>query len=112
MAIERCGKQARVIAVDLAEIEPLPGVTCVIGDFHDESTQARVKEALDGPADVVLSDMAAPASGHTGTDHLRIMALAEAAFDFAVERFIAASEFDDDQCELIWDYPRPDHRRP
>jgi 23S rRNA (uridine2552-2'-O)-methyltransferase len=83
VAIERCGKQARVIAVDLAEIEPLPGVVCVIGDFHDESTQARVKAALDRPADVVLSDMAAPASGHTATDHLRVMALAEAAFDFA-----------------------------
>ncbi len=85
VAIERCGKQAPVIAVDLAEMEPLPGVTCLIGDFHEAATQARVKAALDGPADVVLSDMAAPASGHAGTDHLRIMALAEAAFDFAEE---------------------------
>jgi 23S rRNA (uridine2552-2'-O)-methyltransferase len=82
---ERCGKQAQVIAVDLAEVEPLPGVTCMIGDFHDDETQARIKAALGGPADVVLSDMAAPASGHAGTDHLRIMALAEAAFDFAEE---------------------------
>lgn len=85
VATERCGKQARVIAIDLVEMEPLPGVTCLIGEFHDEENQARVKAALDGPADVVLSDMAAPSSGHAGTDHLRIMALAEAAFDFAEE---------------------------
>ncbi len=93
VAIERCrvgaqaGAQAgaQVVAVDLIEMEPLEGVTCLIGDFHEAATQARVKAALDGPADVVLSDMAAPASGHAGTDHLRIMALAEAAFDFAAE---------------------------
>ena len=69
------------------------GVTCLIGDFHDPETQARVKTALDGPADVVLSDMAAPASGHTGTDHLRIMALAEAAFDFAEETLAPGGAF-------------------
>ena len=88
VAIERCGEQARVIAVDLAEMEPLPCVTCLIGDLHEAATQARVKAALDGPVDVVLSDMAAPASGHAGTDHLRIMALAEAAFDFAEETLV------------------------
>jgi 23S rRNA (uridine2552-2'-O)-methyltransferase len=83
VAIERCGAGAQVIAVDLIEMEPLEGVTCLLGDFRDEDTQARIEAALDGPAEVVLSDMAAPASGHTATDHLRIMALAEAAFDFA-----------------------------
>ena len=93
VAIERCGKQTRVIAVDLAEMEPLPGVTCLIGDLHEAATQARVKAALDGPADVVLSDMAAPASGHVGTDHLRIMALAEAAFDFAEETLAPGGAF-------------------
>ena len=93
VAIERCGTQARVIAVDLAEMEPLPGVICVTGDFHEAETQARVKAALDGPAVVVLSDMAAPASGHAGTDHLRIMALAEAAFDFADETLASGGAF-------------------
>ena len=93
VAIERCGKQAQVIAVDLIEVEPLPGLICLIGDFHDAETQARIKAALDGPADVVLSDMAAPASGHTGTDHLRIMALAEAAFDFAEETLAPGGAF-------------------
>jgi 23S rRNA (uridine2552-2'-O)-methyltransferase len=93
VAIERCGKQAQVIAVDLAEVEPLPGLISLLGDFHDAEIQARIKAALDGPADVVLSDMAAPASGHTGTDHLRIMALAEAAFDFAEETLAPGGAF-------------------
>jgi len=93
VATERCGKQARIIAVDLVEMEPLPGVTCLIGDFHAEEIQARVKAALDGPADVVLTDVAAPASGHAGTDHLRIMALAEAAFDFAEETLAPGGAF-------------------
>jgi 23S rRNA (uridine2552-2'-O)-methyltransferase len=93
VAIERCGKQAQVIAVDLVEIEPLPGVTCLLGDFHQAATQARIKAALDGPAEVVLSDMAAPASGHAGTDHLRIMALAEAAFDFTEEILVPGGAF-------------------
>ncbi|MHA1153942.1 MAG: RlmE family RNA methyltransferase [Alphaproteobacteria bacterium] len=93
VVIERCGKQARVIAVDLIDMEPLPGVTCLIGDFHEAATLARIKAALDGPADVVLTDMAAPASGHAGTDHLRIMALAEAAFDFAEETLAPGGAF-------------------
>jgi len=93
VAIERCGEQAQVIAVDLVEVEPLPGSICLIGDFHDAETQARIAAALDRPADVVLSDMAAPASGHTATDHLRIMALAEAAFDFAEETLAPGGAF-------------------
>lgn len=93
VAIERCGKQARVIAVDLVEMEPLPGVICVLGDFHEKAIQERIKAALDGPAQVVLSDLAAPASGHGGTDHLRIMALAEAAFDFAEETLAPGGAF-------------------
>jgi 23S rRNA (uridine2552-2'-O)-methyltransferase len=64
-------------------MEPLEGAVCLIGDLRDKATQVRVTEALRGQATVVLSDMAAPATGHAGTDHLRVMALAEAAFDFA-----------------------------
>ncbi len=93
VALERCGAGARVVAVDLTEMEPLDGVTCLIGDLRDEDTQARVAAALDGPADVVLSDMAAPSSGHAATDHLRIMALAEAAFDFAEETLAPGGAF-------------------
>ena len=58
------------------------------GDFLDETAQAQLLDALGGPADLVLSDMAAPATGHTKTDHLRVMALVEEAADFA-ERTLA-----------------------
>ncbi len=84
VALERCGAQARVVALDLNEIEPLEGALCLRGDFHEPAVQVRIVAALEGPADVVLSDMAAPATGHTQTDHLRVMALAEAAFEFAL----------------------------
>jgi 23S rRNA (uridine2552-2'-O)-methyltransferase len=73
----------RVVAIDLLAIEPIPGVTPMIGDFLDPDAPARLKEALGGPADLVLSDMAAATTGHSRTDHLRVMALAEAAALFA-----------------------------
>jgi len=85
VARERCGEAARIVAVDLQEMAPLPGVVVLQGDFNEPSVQARVRAALQGPADVVLSDMAAPATGHTQTDHLRIMRLAEEAYAFAAE---------------------------
>lgn len=80
------GAAGRVVAIDLKEIEPIPGVTCIQGDFLEEEGWARVVAALGGrKADIVLSDMAPAASGHRQTDHLRIMALAQAALDFARE---------------------------
>ena len=75
----------RVVGIDLTPVEPIAGATILEGDFMAEEAPALLKAALDGPADVVLSDMAAPATGHPQTDHLRIMALAEAAHDFARE---------------------------
>jgi 23S rRNA (uridine2552-2'-O)-methyltransferase len=75
----------RVVGIDLTPVEPIAGATILRGDFMDEQAPALLKAALDGPADAVLSDMAAPATGHPQTDHLRIMALAEAAHDFARE---------------------------
>ncbi len=85
VAVERCGPAGRVVGIDLIEIEPLDGALFLQGDFLDEAATGRLTEALGGPADLVLSDMAAPATGHAGTDHLRIMALAEAALAFAEE---------------------------
>ncbi len=82
---ERCGRNARVVALDLVEMAPIEGAVLLIGDFREAEARARVVAALDGPAALVLSDMAAPATGHADTDHLRVMALAEAAFDFAAE---------------------------
>ncbi len=74
-----------LIAVDIGEMDPVPGAVLLRLDFLADDAPGRIKEALDGPADVVLSDMAAPATGHSATDHLRVMALAEAAYEFARE---------------------------
>lgn len=76
----------QVIGIDYLDVEALPGVTMLKLDFTDATAEATLKSLLKGgKADVVLSDMAAPTVGHTRTDHLRIMALAEAAAHFAVD---------------------------
>lgn len=77
--------QGRVVGIDLLAIDPIPGVDLEVMDFLDETAPDRLKALLGGPADVVLSDMAANATGHKKTDHLKIMALAELAADFARE---------------------------
>jgi len=86
VAVERT-KAARaggvVIGIDITPIEPVPGATVLAKDFYDDDAPAVLTELLAGPADVVLSDMAASATGDPQTDHLRIMGLAEAAHDFA-----------------------------
>ena len=86
VAAERVGaadRKGRVVAIDILDLPPVPGVEFEKLDFLDQAAPGRLKAALDGPADVVLSDLAANATGHRRTDHLRIMALAEAAADFA-----------------------------
>jgi 23S rRNA (uridine2552-2'-O)-methyltransferase len=77
--------RGRVVAVDLLPMDPIPGVTFAQLDFLDPAAPQAIRAMLGGPADVVLSDMAANATGHRRTDHLKIMALAEAAADFARE---------------------------
>lgn len=79
------GGLGRVVGIDLLPIEPLPGVDFLALDFLAEEAPDLLKERLGGPADLVLSDMAANATGHRKTDHLRIMGLAEAAAAFARE---------------------------
>ena len=74
-----------VVALDILEMEPIPGATVLHCDFLDDDAPDRLKEALGGRADVVLSDMAAPTTGHAATDHMRIMGLAEIAYAFAAE---------------------------
>lgn len=83
IAAQRVGAQGRVVGIDLNPTDPIEGATLLTGDFRDPSSAARIRGALGGPADLVLSDMAAPATGHAATDHLRIVALAEDAFAFA-----------------------------
>jgi 23S rRNA (uridine2552-2'-O)-methyltransferase len=77
--------RGRVVAIDLLEMAPIAGVDFVRRDFLDPRAPDEIKALLGGPADVVLSDMAANATGHRKTDHLKIMALAEAAAEFARE---------------------------
>ena len=72
-----------VVGIDLTPIEPVPGATVLAKDFYDDDAPAKLEELLGGPADVVLSDMAAAATGDTQVDHMRIMGLAETAHDFA-----------------------------
>jgi 23S rRNA (uridine2552-2'-O)-methyltransferase len=95
IAARRVGAGGRVVALDILEMKTIPGVEFLQLDFLDRSAPARLEALLGGngegkgqakveaKADVVLSDMAANATGHRQTDHLRIMALAEAAADFA-----------------------------
>lgn len=79
-------QQGQVVAIDYLGVEPLPGVEIVQLDFTEPDAEARLKAMLrGGGADVVLSDMAAPTVGHTRTDHLRIMGLAESAAAFATD---------------------------
>jgi 23S rRNA (uridine2552-2'-O)-methyltransferase len=78
--------RGQVIAIDYLEVEALPGVTFLQLDFMDDTAPGKLQALLrDGQADAVLSDMAAPTTGHTKTDHMRIMGLAEAAAEFACD---------------------------
>ena len=74
-----------VVALDLLPMDPVTGVTMLQGDFNDPDMPARLEAALGGKADLVLSDMAPNTTGHNATDHLRIIALAELALDFAMK---------------------------
>jgi 23S rRNA (uridine2552-2'-O)-methyltransferase len=77
--------RAAVVAIDLGETKPIVGAVILCGDLRDPEVVAAVKAALGGPADVVLSDMAPPSTGHAATDHLRIVALAEVATSVVAE---------------------------
>lgn len=90
VAVERTkattdGKGGRVLGVDIAEMGAVPGATIMRLDFLDPKAPGAIRAALDGPVDVVLSDMAPSTTGHPETDHLRIMNLAEAALELATE---------------------------
>ncbi|MGE0718615.1 MAG: RlmE family RNA methyltransferase [Alphaproteobacteria bacterium] len=85
VVVERTRSSGKVVALDILEMVALPGAIAIQLDFLDEAAPLRLTEALGGKADLVLSDMAAPTTGHGPTDHLRVVALAEAAHAFAVE---------------------------
>ena len=83
--VRRLCPRAAVVGIDLLPVDPIEGVTILEMDFLDDAAPARLTTALGGPADLVLSDMAANTVGHQQTDHLRTMGLVEAAALFAGE---------------------------
>lgn len=83
VAAKRVGPKGTVVAADILEIAPLPGVTVLQLDLSEAGAPSALEQALGGAADVVLSDMAASTTGHRATDHLRTVALMEAAVEIA-----------------------------
>jgi 23S rRNA (uridine2552-2'-O)-methyltransferase len=83
VAQKRVGSRGRVVAIDILAMDAIAGVEIAELDFLDPDAPDRLKAMLGGPADAVLSDIAANATGHRSTDHLKIMALVEAAAEFA-----------------------------
>jgi 23S rRNA (uridine2552-2'-O)-methyltransferase len=93
VARRRIGAAGCVVAIDLLDMEPIAGVEFVAMDFLTANAPEKLRAMLGGPADVVLTDMAANATGHRQTDHLKIMALVEAAADFACEVLTPGGSF-------------------
>lgn len=83
VAAKKVGAKGKVVGIDYLSMPAVAGADVLEMDFLDEAAPDKLKGMLGGEADVVLSDMAAPTTGHRSTDHLRIIALAEAALDFA-----------------------------
>jgi 23S rRNA (uridine2552-2'-O)-methyltransferase len=85
VAVERIGRRGRIVGIDLAEVAPITGAVLLRADLTEPAALGAIQQALGGEADIVLSDMAPATTGHAPTDHLRILALAEAAFAVARE---------------------------
>ena len=85
VAAKRVGARGAVVGIDIAETAPITGAATLCADIHDPSVATAIAAKLGGLADVVLSDIAPSTTGHAATDHLRIVALAEAAFAVASE---------------------------
>lgn len=120
---EKQGKKVgRIIGLDIQEVEPVPGSELRVMDFMEDGADDKVKAWLGGKADVVMSDMAASSSGHKQTDHLRIMALCEAAaylaFDVLEEggtfvaKVLAGGAEGDLQKELKRRFAKVSHMKP
>ncbi len=93
VAARRIGAQGRVVAIDILAMDEIVGVDFARLDFLDPAAPDKLKAMLGGGADVVLSDMAANTTGHRQTDHLKIMALVEAAAEFARETLKPGGSF-------------------
>ncbi|PHK93544.1 rRNA methyltransferase [Pseudoroseomonas rhizosphaerae] len=93
VAVQRVGERGKVVALDLLPMDVIAGATLLQGDFQDAAVEQAVLDALDGPADLVLSDMAPNTTGHNATDHLRILGLIELALDFAGKVLVPGGAF-------------------
>ena len=91
--VRKKAPRAAVVGIDLLPVEPIDGVTLLQLDFMADEAPGLLADALDGPPDLVLSDMAANTVGHKQTDHLRTMGLVEAAAWFAVENLADGGAF-------------------
>ncbi len=85
VAVERNKGQGQVVGIDILETTPIAGATMICQDFTKDDAPENLKALLNGPADIVMSDMAANTTGHQQTDHLRTIGLVEAAYEFAKE---------------------------
>jgi 23S rRNA (uridine2552-2'-O)-methyltransferase len=91
VAMKRGAK--KVVGVDLLNVEPIEGVDLLVGDFTDTEVQAKILEMLGNRPNLIISDMAANTVGHRETDHIRTIALAQSAADFAIEFLIKGGSF-------------------
>ncbi|WP_225205102.1 RlmE family RNA methyltransferase [Novosphingobium huizhouense] len=91
--VRKKAPQAAVVGIDLLPTDPIEGVTIFEMDFMADEAPAALEGALDGPPDLVISDMAANTVGHKQTDHLRTMGLVETAVDFAVTTLAPGGAF-------------------
>ena len=110
--VRRRTPQAAVVGIDLLPTEPLDGVAILQMDFMDEEAPSKLREALGGDADLVLSDMAANTVGHPQTDHLRTMALVEAGLEFAREVLRPGGADNDLVAELKRSFTTVKHAKP
>lgn len=91
--VRKKAPRAAIVGIDLLPTDPIEGVTIFEMDFMDDAAPALLVEALGGPPDLVLSDMAANTTGHKGTDHLRTMGLVETAAHFAIDHLSPGGAF-------------------
>lgn len=93
VAAQRVGAQGKVVGLDLLPMDEIVGATLLQGDFEDVAVEQEVLRVLDGPAELVLSDMAPNTTGHNATDHLRILGLIDLALDFASKVLVPGGGF-------------------
>jgi len=83
VAAKQCAANVSIVGIDLLEVDPVAGAQMLKMDFSTDETEQALLDMIDGPVDLVMSDMAAATTGHQNTDYIRTQGLVELAFDFA-----------------------------